>query len=357
MRVCLVLQYALAPDLSQRITAGEHPKTEIYELQLRFRPEELDDNSASRSSNILVRAGFAIWRPLGPVLLAWWLQRKIDAIYVGNERQGILLAILLKFSRRRPRLVIFNHNLSNPRKAFLFRYLGLQNVVDAIACLNQYQATFLEEALDISPRKVHRVLWGVDGEFFSPQASSGSHRYVLSVGSECRDYVTFLAALRGTDVRAKLLSSGYLPSTQYQDARSRAVQDNVEAFTNISYVEMRRLYNECSFVVVPLLGDFDHPAGVTVIVEAMAMGKPVIATYSRGIEEFIEDSVTGFWVSPGSPTQLREKIQLLWSNPRLAKEMGDRARESVKARVDMERFANELAGIITGEMCPRVDSG
>jgi glycosyltransferase involved in cell wall biosynthesis len=145
------------------------------------------------------------------------------------------------------------------------------------------------------------------------------------------------------------LSSGFLDPTEHREKTAhRIVQDNVDIYRHIPYVEMRRFYDDCSFVVVPLLRSFDYPAGVTVIVEAMAMGKAVIATYSRGIEELIEDSVTGFWVEPGNPVLLKGKILLLWENPKLAKAMGKRARESVRTRVDLARLVDELASIVTG---------
>jgi glycosyltransferase involved in cell wall biosynthesis len=350
MRICLILQYALAPDLNQRIAAGEHPETEISSLACKLQAQVIDYNLAGRSRSFLVRAGFFVWRPLGPVLLAWQRRRDFDVFYVGNERQGMLAAVLFKFLKRRPHLVVFDHHLSSPNKAFLFTRVRLQNSIDTFICPNEYQATFLERELIVPERKVVRVHYGgmVDGSFFCPQTPEAERgEYVLSVGRENRDYGTFFAALRNTQVRAKILSSGFLGSTKYREASAQVIQENVEMYDHISYVEMRRLYDGCSFVVVPLIRGFDYPAGVTAVVEAMAMGKPVIATYSHGIQEFIQDSVTGFWVEPGDPMKMQEKILFLWYNPQLAREMGKRARESVKMRVDMPRFVDELASILT----------
>lgn len=329
MATCLVLQYVLAADIAQRIEAGEHPSTEIVGLAVKLKAEIIDLRSAAQSRNILVRAGFLLWQPLGPILLAWWRRREFDSVYVTNEKQGLLIAALFKLLKRRPRLIVFNHNLSNPKKALLFNALKLETSTDALICLNKFQARFLETELGVPQEKVFTISWGVDGAFFRPQIQGKEeHHYILSVGREGRDYPTLFTALHDTSIRAKVLSSGYLPiSTKYQNKTPRAVQDNVEMYSHISYVEMRQFYNDCSFVVVPLLHDFNSPAGVTVIVEAMAMGKAVIASHSRGIDEFIEDTVTGFWVEPGNPMMLREKILSLWENPKMAEQVGARARE------------------------------
>jgi glycosyltransferase involved in cell wall biosynthesis len=154
-----------------------------------------------------------------------------------------------------------------------------------------------------------------------------------------------LEALRNSQILAKVVSSGIRESSEYRDNVANERLPNVERVDHIPFTLLRSLYGGCSFVVVPMR-NVDYPAGMTTIMEAMAMGKTVIATYSRGIHEFIEDSVTGFWTEPGDPIALREKMLLLWNNPRLARQMGERARESVKRRVDMTRFVDELESIL-----------
>ena len=260
------------------------------------------------------------------------------------------MAALFKFVKRRPRIIIVNHYLSNPKKAFLFSRLHLQDSVDALICLNEYQANFLERELAVSPQKVLRVHYGgmVDGSFFLPGVNEGEkQQYLLSVGRESRDYATLFEAVRNSQIRLKVVASGISGSDKYLDKIPVGRLHNVQIFEHISYTELRNLYERCSFVVIPM-HNVDYPAGLTAIMEAMAMGKAVIATYSRGIEEFIDDSVNGLWTEPGNPIALREKILFLWNNPQLAQQMGQQARESVKSRVDLTRFVGELESILTG---------
>lgn len=323
---------------------------EVLDLACKLKAELIDRTLTTRSGSFVVRVGALFGTSLGLALLAWRRRRDFDLFYAGNEKLGILVAALFKFVRQRPRIALLNHNLSNRKKAFLFRRLQLQNCVDALICLNEYQATFLERELAVSPRKVFRVHHGamVDGSFFLPRIKADEVlRYALSVGRESRDYGTLFKALRHSGIRAKIIFSGISDSNKYQNRAVDRTLDNVDTFDHVSYTSLRNFYADCSFVVIPM-HNVDYPAGITTIMEAMAMGKPVIATYSRGIEEFIEDSVTGFWTEPSNPIALREKMLLLWNNPDLAIKMGRRGRETVKSRVDLTRFVDEVESILRG---------
>lgn len=66
------------------------------------------------------------------------------------------------------------------------------------------------------------------------------------------------------------------------------------------------------------------------ILEAMAMGKPIIATDDAAIPELIENHKEGILVHPGEPRSLSEAILTLLNNPLKSKKMGQAAKERVK---------------------------
>jgi glycosyltransferase involved in cell wall biosynthesis len=68
--------------------------------------------------------------------------------------------------------------------------------------------------------------------------------------------------------------------------------------------------------VIPLL-DVTFACGYAVIVEAMAMGKAVIATRTQAPSDLIEDGVSGIYVPPGDVAAMRREIEKLLSNPNL----------------------------------------
>lgn len=71
-----------------------------------------------------------------------------------------------------------------------------------------------------------------------------------------------------------------------------------------------------------------------VVLEAMALGRPLVATRTRGPEEAIDDSRTGLLVAPGDSRALAGAIDDLVASPALRRRLGDGARAAV-----LERFS------------------
>lgn len=66
-----------------------------------------------------------------------------------------------------------------------------------------------------------------------------------------------------------------------------------------------------------------------VIIEAMLMSKPVVASNKSGPTELVVNGETGFLVPPRNPEAFAEKILLLLRNPALRKQMGEKGRERI----------------------------
>ena len=76
-----------------------------------------------------------------------------------------------------------------------------------------------------------------------------------------------------------------------------------------------------------------------VIVEAMAMKRPVVASNVGGVPEAVVDGETGFLVPPKDPQAIAEKVIFLLKNPQIAKEMGEKGYQKVKENFTQERLA------------------
>ncbi len=84
-----------------------------------------------------------------------------------------------------------------------------------------------------------------------------------------------------------------------------------------------------------------EPFGM-VLLEAMALGKPVIATDIGGPREIIEHGVSGFLVPPGDPVALAEQIHGLLADPALRTEIGRNALKRVERHFSLELFSRRL---------------
>lgn len=78
------------------------------------------------------------------------------------------------------------------------------------------------------------------------------------------------------------------------------------------------------------------------ILEAMLLGKPVIATNAGGVPEIIKDGENGILYTPGNSSELAEKIEILINKPRLQKFLSDNALISVHDRFSNYNYSENL---------------
>jgi glycosyltransferase involved in cell wall biosynthesis len=123
--------------------------------------------------------------------------------------------------------------------------------------------------------------------------------------------------------KALLVGDGELRSAIEEKARMLNLSNDV-IFTGIRH-DISEILALIDLFVLPSLWE-----GLPLsLLEAMAAGKPVIATPVGGVPEIIEDGINGLLVSPRSPNDLAEAIITLLQNPKKAKSMGDAGRKKV----------------------------
>lgn len=91
------------------------------------------------------------------------------------------------------------------------------------------------------------------------------------------------------------------------------------------------------------------------VLEASAMGLPVIATRSGGPAEIIEDGVTGFLVPPGNIKAMTEAMRAVADDIERSAEMGAAARARVTELFSFERFRSGLTDILDVSTLAKLD--
>lgn len=378
-RALLVISAQPASDLRARIIAGEEPRRDYYELQAALNADLLlpDDARRTRFGRLLARrAGIR-------VALAWAAftrRHRYDVIYTDAENIGLPLALLLKLSgtrASRPRHVMLTHYLSSRVKRVLFR-LGAGSHVDTLIVHSSAQREVAVQTLGMPASRVLLLPYFADDRFWQPAPAAEpatSRPMICAVGLEFRDYDTLVAAARGLDVDVRIAAGSHW-SRHSAFAASPDLPPNVSV-RSYTYEPLRELYREARVVVVPLR-DVDNQAGITVILEAMAMGKPVIVTATRGQTDVIRDPrgdgrgrvqrewwpgfvdqpevaallghlPTGLYVAPGDPDELRRTIQYVLDHPALAEEMGSNGRRVLEELFTLDAFTQRFAAAIRGE--------
>jgi glycosyltransferase involved in cell wall biosynthesis len=101
-------------------------------------------------------------------------------------------------------------------------------------------------------------------------------------------------------------------------AATHGIADRIEFVGQCDRARIARLFKGCACFVLP---SRHEPLGI-VNLEAMAAGKPVIATRVGGVPEVVIDGVTGLLTSPGDPVDLANGVCRLLENPTLAERLG-----------------------------------
>ncbi len=78
------------------------------------------------------------------------------------------------------------------------------------------------------------------------------------------------------------------------------------------------------------------------LLEAMAVGRPVVATDVGGNPEVVVDGETGLIVPPGDPHQLAASVQKLLESPEMAAEMGAAGRRRVIERYQIDVMTRRI---------------
>ena len=103
------------------------------------------------------------------------------------------------------------------------------------------------------------------------------------------------------------------------------------------------LINAGDLFVLPSLAE---PFGLALL-EAMALGKPVISTRAGGPLEIVLDRITGLLVSPGNPRELADAILKLFGNLSLAWQMGAKGKERFRQKFSLDYMTSSLLAVYT----------
>jgi glycosyltransferase involved in cell wall biosynthesis len=321
--------------LRREVAEGLRPRPEYLLLESEHGVELLDWSRLPGPGR-----GRSKWRSAVHVAAALRALDHHDAVFSDGEHVGIPLALaLMAFGIATPHLVI-GHHLTTRAKTRLVRNLRAHHGMTRVLVHSARQLELAHRDLGIPMAKLEYIPYHADTEFWSP-THTDEEPLVVAAGREHRDYATLAAACDGLDARV-FVAAG---SVHSPDATSREPLQWPGNFERgfADYRMLRDLYARASVVAVPLV-DTDFQAGVTTVIEAMAMGKAVVVTSTSGQSRVVHDGVTGICVPPGDVGEMRDAVRFLLANPAQRRRLGWAARDAVVAGYSVEAYAQRLAG-------------
>lgn len=220
-------------------------------------------------------------------------------------------------------------------RRLLRRALGMGSHVWA---LSSAQLPSLHEWFG-SRSSIHHVLFGVDTEFFREQQPP-TDPLVLSVGGDRdRDVATTLEALsivKRQHPRARLV---------VQSRIAKAAPEGVELVASLNHQELREMYRQATVVAIATRENM-HVSGMTVTLEAAATGRPTVATYTPGFEDYIADGETGLFTRRSDPQHMAQQISALLADPSHAARLGANAASRARACHTSVRLRSQIEAIM-----------
>lgn len=167
--------------------------------------------------------------------------------------------------------------------------------------------------------------------------SSGTLRfgYIGAIAEHKGVSVLLDSYLASAPAGSELLMAGSGNASYVQQVRDRASGHNVVFLGRVSPSEF---YPKVDVVVVPSL--WNEPLA-TVVIEAMAYGKPVIASSVGGNPEMIAHGINGLLFHPDRPEELTAAMHELSTNREMLQKMQSAAAERALYFADIDRFVDE----------------
>jgi glycosyltransferase involved in cell wall biosynthesis len=154
------------------------------------------------------------------------------------------------------------------------------------------------------------------------------------------DYLVDSAKLTGPDVRYIIVGSGDYLDKLRKKVKENKIQNKVIFTGNVSFMDLPRYFAVSDVFVLPSITRLE--AFGLVVLEAMASRKPVIVSKIPGVTELVEEGVNGLHVEPMNAQDLAKKINLLLSDEKLRKSMGDAGRKKVESEFNWDTVASQI---------------
>lgn len=230
-------------------------------------------------------------------------------------------------------------NFASAAELFLHNKFKLyvDNVDKFIAPSKFLQNTMINSG--IPAEKIDHVPIFIDYKKFKPEYDSLGYYIYFGRLTEEKGLINLLKAQKRVN-HNKLLIIGDGPLKNKIHKYISTFNLNAILINEMEGEQLHRAVRNARFIILPSQW-FDNSPNV--ILEAYAMGKPVIGSRIGGISEYIEDGLTGFLFDPKNIDEMADKIDYLMRNHILASHMGHYARETATSRYNPETHYQKLS--------------
>lgn len=200
---------------------------------------------------------------------------------------------------------------------------------DGVICYN----SFIANRIKPWNKNVHIVPSGVDTVRNCVQPfPDNKKKYILFTGRAYDFFKGMYTLIEAGEILYKKRQDFHFLCTNKGEERKEKFWELTPWYTPRQLPE---LYKRSYLCVVPSI--WPEPFGI-VALEAMAAGRPVIASRVGGLQNIITDGKDGYLVPPRDAAALAERIEFLLDNPQIARTMGEMGRKKVENHFSWDKI-------------------
>jgi glycosyltransferase involved in cell wall biosynthesis len=271
-----------------------------------------------------------------------------DVVFSTVDTVGLPLILLKRVFLVRPPLVYVSIGL--PERLAQLRGRRMQRLyrnalrrARTIIAYSENEVAWVRDWLGSGGPSVEFVPFGVDTNSFRPSEREPDTD-VVSVGVDPRRDFELLLAIAG---RRPELSFRIVASAELARTLGR-MPANVELETDIPLEAVRDRFAEARVVALPVR-DNSYSGATTTLLQAMAMGKPVVVSRTAAVADGyeLEDGVNCRLVDPGDESAFEQTLVETLTGAEAAAALGRRARQTVERSFSWERFTDALWQVVS----------
>jgi glycosyltransferase involved in cell wall biosynthesis len=216
-------------------------------------------------------------------------------------------------------------------------------LADTIIAYSRYEAEALREWLGDDSVPVEFVPFGVDTDWFRPDPDAVPDTDVVSIGADPhRDFRLLLeVASRRPRQRFRIVTT----STERQGLEPAPA--NVELHADIAFREVRDQLAAARVVALPVRAN-SYSGATTVLLQAMAMGKPIVVSRTDAIADGygLEHGANCLLVEAGNTGAFERAVTELLDDETSARSLGAAARSTAVRLLSWDRYAADVLALL-----------
>lgn len=243
-----------------------------------------------------------------------------------------------------------------------WKIAGASSVV-TVTDYNQRHLRALVADIPGAPEKIVRLYNGVDLRRFDARDSPSRPRpLITAVGRlvEKKGFAVLIEACRqlreeAHDFDCEIIGGGPEEAALRKLIATAGLERTITLKGVLATEEVAARLHAATVVVLPCVvgTDGNVDALPTVLLEAMASGRPVVSTRVSGIPEIVDDGRTGLLVPPGDPASLAEALAAVITDPARCQAMGRAGRRRAEELFDLEVNVARLRAVLcSGQRTP-----